>query len=97
MLFKRDQNFKLVFGLGVFVHLVLVWTRAQFSELTCVNNDCSDLILFDMPISVIYFALPAIGQILFSLTIGSVLWGFYFHFIYRILLNNFAPKTKRRY
>jgi hypothetical protein len=44
----------------------------------CINASCTSHILADMPLSILYLAMPHPMVIIASFTLGSILWGFYF-------------------
>lgn len=73
------------FAMGVGLHIVFLFTRIRLLDIACIGNGCSSLVFADFPVSVIYFAFSDRLLILFSLVVGSVLWGLWGLAIYRLL------------
>ena len=69
--------FQMPFLAGFFLHLVFVYTRISVLELRCLGGNCNGLIGADFPVSLIYLAFSDGGVILFSVFLGSFLWGLY--------------------
>lgn len=81
------MNNKTAFFTGILLHIFLIWTRIKilpFEDFGCINKDCTSLVVADIPISIIYFAFSDPVLIVFSLILGSILWGVYFWLIYKL-------------
>lgn len=74
---------KKAFFIGVGIHLILIFTRIEFFPFRCIN-DCTSLLVADIPLSIIYLAFSDPILIIFSAILGSLLWGFYFWLVYLI-------------
>ena len=69
-----DPDLKVGAITGIFLHLVMLFSRVNWLQLECVNSDCGSILAFDIPISAVYFAFPDNMVILFSLVLGSAWW-----------------------
>ncbi|MFN3604836.1 MAG: hypothetical protein ACK4UJ_09010 [Leptonema sp. (in: bacteria)] len=78
------MNEKRAFFIGVGTHLIFIFTRIRLFSLECIQ-DCSSIVIADIPISILYLAFSDSILIIFSAIIGSLLWGFYYWLIYMLL------------
>ena len=80
MEFLRDRDFLPGFLTGVILHVIMLWTRISIFPLPmkCIGG-CLNLVKYDIPASILYFAFDDGTVIFTSLLVGSVLWGFYFY------------------
>lgn len=86
------MNERIAFFTGIFLHLLLIWTRINlfpFKDLGCINKDCTSIVVADIPLSIIYLAFSDPILIIFSLILGSMLWGIYFWLIYKLFYKIF--------
>jgi len=86
------MNPKTAFFVGVILHLFFLWTRIKLfplSDFGCIN-DCTSIIVADIPISIVYMAFSDLFLILFSMILGSLLWGLYFFLIYKLKSNFYS-------
>lgn len=84
MTFLLEKDFRIGFFTGAVLHIWFVFWRVRWLEFRC-DPDCSSLSLGDMPVSVLYFAFPDGAAIVFSLIFGTILWGFWFFFLLKIV------------
>ncbi|MEQ9365780.1 MAG: hypothetical protein RIF32_16170 [Leptospirales bacterium] len=61
---------------GAVVHLIMIFSRINIWDLSCVGT-CDSITYYDIPVSLFYFFLPQWGIILASVFLGSILWGVY--------------------
>lgn len=61
---------------GIVMHLIMWFTRIDLLSFTCLG-ECNSLMIFDMPISLIYFFVDEKPKIVFSLILGSLQWGIF--------------------
>ena len=86
-----SQEFRIGFFTGVGIHLIMLFGHIRLLRFECLTpGDCSDIFLYDMPISLFYFAFPDGLLIFFSAILGSALWGFWFWGLLRLLLRLFG-------
>ena len=74
----HTKDFKIGFIMGVSLHLLMLFKRVKIFRMECVSGDCSDIVTFDIPVSLVYYAFPDTLLILFSAVLGSLLWGVWF-------------------
>lgn len=86
MKFLKDPDFKLGFATGVVMHFIMLFSRiwGNILSFSC-KESCSDILAFDIPISLFYYAFEDSMIVLFSMVLGSILWGFYFYGIFRLI------------
>jgi len=92
MKFLQDPDFRIGFITGVVLHCIMLWTRVQFLPLRCMGGDCGEILIFDIPISILYYAFEDTKVIVLSLLFGSVWWGFVFYGILKILKRFFPVR-----
>ncbi len=91
--YLQDIDFLIGFASGAFVHFVMLWTRADFFPPRCHGGSCSEILFFDIPISILYYAFEDSKIILMSLLVGSVLWGIVFAFLLRFIKSQFDKRS----
>tara|TARA_Y100001937_G_scaffold122491_1_gene183360 strand:- start:52457 stop:52723 length:267 start_codon:yes stop_codon:yes gene_type:complete len=82
---RSNSNFKLAFWIGFALHVLFVYTRTKILDMECMNQSCTPHLLADMPLSILYLAMPDTLVILASFTLGSLLWGLYAMGILKLL------------
>lgn len=71
----QDPDLKIGAITGIVLHIIMLVTRVNLLQMECLGGDCGGILLFDIPISAVYFAFPDNMVILFSLVLGSAWWG----------------------
>ncbi|MBX7058655.1 MAG: hypothetical protein K1X75_11365 [Leptospirales bacterium] len=59
------------------VHLIMLYSRFFWiagKGPACASEGCPDLLLPDLPLSLVYFFLPDLGILIFSLVFGTFYW-----------------------
>jgi len=84
MTFLLQKDFRIGFFTGFALHVWFVFWRVKWLQFKC-DPDCGSLGLADMPVSVLYFAFPDGAAIVFSLILGSIVWGFWFYFLLKLV------------
>ncbi|MBI3396383.1 MAG: hypothetical protein HY042_11150 [Spirochaetia bacterium] len=84
MAFLLEKEFRIAFASGVVLHLIIVFRYVEILNFKC-RTTCSDLLSFDIPASLFYFAFPDGLVIVLSSVLGSILWGFEFYVLLRIV------------
>ncbi|MBL8020065.1 MAG: hypothetical protein JNM27_10415 [Leptospirales bacterium] len=92
MTFFLEKDFRIGFFTGALLHIWFVFQRISWLKCT---PDCGGITVADIPISILYFAFPDWLLIISSLLLGSVLWGFWFFIILkvvRLVVSRFVPR-----
>ncbi|MCR9143566.1 MAG: hypothetical protein NXI24_15065 [bacterium] len=79
-----DEDFLPGFLPGAVVHMVMLFSNFDIWRWDC-GGPCDAITYYDIPISLFYFFMPDIGIAIFSLSLGSILWGFYGYAALKIL------------
>jgi len=88
--FLKDRDFFIGFPTGLLMHTIMLITRVlkggigNLFSLTC-KDQCGDILIFDIPISIFYYAFDDSMIVIFSLLLGSILWGFAFYGILKLV------------
>ncbi len=84
------------------LHLIMLFTRSRIFRMEC-DPDCSDILYFDIPVSLFYFFLSDSGIIVASFLLGTILWGVYgwlalkiLKALYGTIFNSRASSSRRR-
>jgi len=85
MKFLSEADFKIGFITGIIMHLIMIWTRIRFRPLRCIDGDCGEIVIFDIPMSILYYAFDPDKILVLSLLFGSVYYGFLFWLILRVI------------
>jgi len=76
--FLVDPDFRTGFITGAILHVILVVTRISLLLFECYSPGCSEIVIWDFPVSIVYYAFDSDFPIIFfSLLLGSALWGFW--------------------
>lgn len=82
---RSNLNYKIAFWVGFGLHVFFVYTRSRILSMECINASCTSHYLADIPLSILYLAMPPGIIIVASFTLGSVLWGIYSMGLMRLL------------
>ena len=73
MIVLNDEDFLPGSISGFVLHTVMWFTRIDLGSFSCIRQ-CESLLLFDMPISILYFFLDDALRIVLSFALGGALW-----------------------
>ncbi len=79
-----DEDFWPGFIPGAVLHVIMILSRINFWRFDC-GGSCDAITYYDIPVSLFYFFFSEPVIIVFSLLLGSILWGFYGFFGLKIL------------
>ena len=82
---RSNVNYKIAFWVGFGLHIVYVYSRSRILSMECINPSCTSLYLADVPLSILYLAMPPAIIIVASFALGSILLGLYSMGLMRLL------------
>ncbi len=78
---------------GGILHLIMLFTQVEWLKFSC-KNACSDILVYDIPASILYFAFPDFLVIIFSLVVGSLQWAVWAWLILKIFRGIFRSRSR---